>query len=301
MLLTRRLDERLTLLQRSGAFSLTVSSRGHEAAQVGAALAFRPGTVWWLPYYRDLGAVLVAGSTPLELMYSSFGKAADPASAGRQTPYNWGNRRISLVARSAPVGVQIPQAAGVALGLVRRGEDAVVYCSFGDGAASQGDFHEGLNFASLHRLPVVYLCENNGWAISVPFARQAGGASVAARAAGYGMSGISLDGTDPFAVHAAARKAVTGARHGQGPTLLEVLVPRLEAHTSDDDQRAYRQPEELADAGRRDPLPAVRDYLRRSGLLPDGREAALETAIQAELGEAEMKARNAAEPAPDPG
>ncbi|HLN65255.1 MAG TPA: thiamine pyrophosphate-dependent enzyme, partial [Symbiobacteriaceae bacterium] len=114
MLLARRLDERLALLQRSGAIPLAVSSRGHEAAQVGTALAFAAGRDWWFPYYRDLGAVLVAGSTPLDLMLASFGRASDPASGGRQTPYNWGNRRLKIVARSAPVGVQVPQAAGVA-------------------------------------------------------------------------------------------------------------------------------------------------------------------------------------------
>jgi len=299
MLLTRRLDERLALLQRSGAIPLAVSSRGHEAAQVAVAMAFRPGVDWFLPYYRDLGAVLVAGCTPLDLMLSSFGRAADPASGGRQTPYNWGNRRLNLVARSAPVGVQIPQAAGIGLAARRRGDPVVVYCSFGEGAAAQGDFHEGLNWAALQRLPVVYCCQNNGWAISVPASHQVAGGSVAARAAGYGMAGLSLNGTDPFAVHAAARAAVAQARAGGGPTLLELHVPRLDSHTCDDSQSSYRTPEELQAARESDPLPLVRAYLLGAGLLPPEREAELETELSGLLDRAEAEAR--ASPLPAPG
>lgn len=293
MLLTRRLDERLALLRRSGAFPLALSSRGHEAAQIGAALAFQPMLDWWYPYYRDLGAVLVAGCTPEDLLLSSFGKAADPASAGRQTAYNWGDRRLNIVARSAPVAVQVPQAAGTALALRRQGSQAVVYCSLGDGATSQGDFHEGLNFASLHRAPVVYACQNNQWAISVPFSRQAAGGSVARRAAGYGMPGVSVDGMDPFAVRATARSAVDRARRGLGPTLLELQVVRLDPHTSDDDQRHYRTPEDLEGSAARDPLPVVRGYLRRLGLLQDDWERQWEDEIRSELDVAERRAREA--------
>ncbi len=296
MLLTRRLDERLALLQRSGAIPLAVSSRGHEAAQVAVALAFQREVDWWFCYYRDLGAVLVAGSTPLDLMLSSFGRAADPASGGRQTPYNWGDRRLKIVARSAPVGVQIPQAAGVALAARRRGDPAAVYCSFGEGAASQGEFHEGLNYAALYKLPVIYLCQNNGWAISVPAARQIAGGSVAARAVGYGVCGLSLNGADPFTVHAAAREAVARAHAGEGPTLLEVHVPRLDPHTCDDNQAIYRPAEELK--AQNDPLPGVRDYLRDAGLLPLADEEAWEAGTKRLLDEAEEKARAAPLPAP---
>ncbi len=298
MLLTRRLEERLALLQRSGAFPLALSSRGHEAAQIGAALAFQPKLDWWYPYYRDLGAVLVAGSTLLDLMLSSFGKATDPASGGRQTAYNWGDRRLNIVARSAPVAVQVPQAAGSALALRRQGSRAVVYCSLGDGATSQGDFHEGLNFAALHRAPVVYICQNNQWAISVPFGRQTAGGSVAQRAAGYGMPGITVDGTDPFAVGAAAREAVDRARRGLGPSLLELRVARLDSHTSDDDQRQYRSQEDLGEAAARDPLPAARGYLRREDLLPDDLERQWEVDILSELDGAERRAREAPDAVP---
>ncbi len=297
MLLTRRLDERLGVLQRSGAIPLALSSRGHEAAQVGAALAFARGKDWWFPYYRDLGAVLVAGTTPLDVMLSSFGRAADPSSGGRQTPYNWGDRRLNIVARSAPVGVQIPQAVGVAQAAVRRGDPIVVYCSFGEGAASQGDFHEGLNWAALHRLPVIFFCQNNGWAISVPLSRQVAGGSVAARAAGYGIEGVSLDGTDPFAVHAAVRRAVVRARAGGGPALIEARVHRLDPHTCDDNHAAYRTGAELRAAREADPLPAVADYLRRRGLLMDAAAAAVERAVAAEIDAAEAAARAARPPA----
>jgi 2-oxoisovalerate dehydrogenase E1 component alpha subunit len=299
MLLTRRLDERLTLLQRSGAIPLAVSSRGHEAAQTGTALAFKPGVDWWFPYYRDLGAVLVAGATPLELMLSSFGRKDDPASGGRQTPYNWGHRRLNIVARSAPVGVQVPQAAGVGLAARRAGDEAVVHCSFGEGAASQGDVHEGMNYAALYRAPVVFVCQNNGWAISVPAERQTAGGSVAARAAGYGMPGVTVDGTDPFAVHRAARAAVDRARAGLGPTLLELKVRRLDAHTCDDNQRIYRPAGELADLAERDPLPRVRAYMRDAGLLTEAEEAALEAAVREQLDWAEAAARAAPVAEPD--
>jgi 2-oxoisovalerate dehydrogenase E1 component alpha subunit len=293
MLLTRRLDERCALLQRTGAIPLAVSSRGHEAAQVGAALAFRPGEDYWFPYYRDLGAVLVAGTTPLDHLLASFGRAADPASGGRQTPYNWGNRRLMIVARSAPVGVQIPQAAGAGLAARLRGEAVAVYCSFGEGAASQGDFHEGLNYAAVHRLPVVYLCQNNRWAISVPAARQLAGGSVAARAAGYGMPGQEVDGLDPFAVYAAARKAVERARAGDGPTLLEAHVIRLDAHTCDDNQSLYRPSDEVQTQRGSDPLPRARDYLRAAGLLSQEEEATWEQQIHRTLDQAEAGARSA--------
>nr|PZN72975.1 MAG: 2-oxoisovalerate dehydrogenase [Bacillota bacterium] len=293
MLLTRRLDERLGFLQRSGAIPLALSSRGHEAAQVGAALAFERGRDWWFPYYRDLGAVLVAGTTPLDVMLSAFGRAADPSSGGRQTPYNWGDRRLNIVARSAPVGVQIPQAAGVAQAAVLRGDPIVVYCSFGEGAASQGDFHEGLNWAALHRLPVVFFCQNNGWAISVPAVRQVAGSSVAARAAGYGIEGVRVDGMDPFAVHAAAARAVARARSGGGPTLIEARVHRLDPHTCDDNHATYRSAAELAAAKEADPLPKVADYLRRAGLLTEALGAELERAVMAEIDAAESAARAA--------
>jgi 2-oxoisovalerate dehydrogenase E1 component alpha subunit len=293
MLLTRRLDERCALLQRAGAIPLALSSRGHEAAQVGAALAFRPGEDWWFPYYRDLGAVLVAGTTPLDHLLASFGRAADPASGGRQTPYNWGNRRLMIVARSAPVGVQIPQAAGAALAAKLRGEAVAVYCSFGEGAASQGDFHEGLNYAAVHRLPVVYLCQNNGWAISVPAARQLAGGSVAARAAGFGVPGLAVDGLDPFAVYAAAHQAVARARAGEGPTLLEAHLFRLDAHTCDDNQALYRPPDEVQTQRGSDPLPRVRDYLRAAGLLSQEEEATWEQQIRRTLDQAEAEARSA--------
>ncbi len=299
MLLARRLDERLANLQRSGAIPLAVSSRGHEAAQVGAALAFTPGKDWWFPYYRDLAAVLVAGSTPLDLMLSSFGRASDPASGGRQTPYNWGNRVLNIVARSAPVGVQVPQAAGVALAARLRGDPIAVYCSFGEGAASQGDFHEGLNYAALYKVPVLFVCQNNGWAISVPQERQTAGGSVASRAAGYGIPGILLDGTDPFAVYQGARGAVQRARAGEGPSLLELRVPRLDPHTCDDNHRTYRPAEELAGLPLQDPLPRVRSYLLQAHLLTEEGEEQMELAIRAEIDQAEESARAAPPAVPD--
>jgi len=286
MLLTRRLDERLWLLQRSGKIPFVISPQGQEAAQVGAAYAFRPRQDWFVPYYRDLGVNLVAGVTPREVMLSAFARGADPASGGRQMPSHWGHRRLNIVSGSSPVTTQLLHAVGIAQAARMRGDDVVVYTACGEGSSNQGDFHEALNWAGLHKLPVVFLVQNNEYAISVPLDRQVAGGSVAARGQGYGFPGIEVDGTDLLAVYEAVKAAHERARRGEGPTLIEARCIRLTSHSSDDDQRRYRTPEEIAAVRERDPLVRIRAYLREHSLLDEAGEEALERRVAAAVDDA---------------
>ncbi len=298
MALARALDERIWRLSRQGAVPFAVSGRGQEAAQVGLAAALRPGQDYVYPYYRDVALVLHLGVTAQEIMLAAFGRAADPSSAGRQMPHHFSHRRWRIVSGSSPVGTQIPQAAGTALACRLQGEDAVVLVTFGEGASSEGDFHEGLNFAAIHRLPVIFACENNGYAISVPERLQVARPGLAARAAGYGISGVVVDGTDPLATYRAATRAVARARAGLGPTLLELRVVRLDPHTSSDDDATYRPAEERAALPSQDPLPRFRELLLREGLLTPAEAEALDAEIAMAVDEATAAAE--ASPPPNP-
>ncbi|MBI3966041.1 MAG: thiamine pyrophosphate-dependent dehydrogenase E1 component subunit alpha, partial [Chloroflexi bacterium] len=199
LLLARGLDDRMWLLNRQGKANFVISCNGHEASQVGTAWALRPGVDWVYPYYRDLGVILPLGMTPREVMLAVFARADDPSSGGRQMAGHWGKRDLKIVSVSSPVGTQIPQAAGTAYASKLFGSDEVTAVYFGEGTTSQGDFHEGLNFASIHRLPVVFICENNAYAISTPQRLEMAVGSVADRAPAYGMPGVSVDGNDVLA------------------------------------------------------------------------------------------------------
>ena len=183
MLLARAMDERMWLLNRTGKAPFVISCQGHEAAQVGAAFALRRGTDFTLPYYRGLATVLVMGMTPREVMLAIFARASDPSSGGRQMPAHYGHRKLKIVTQSSPVGTQIAHAAGIGLAEKIKGGDAVAWVSFGEGTSSQGDFHEGINLAAVHQLPVIFQCENNDYAISVPMSKQMAIKSVADRGA----------------------------------------------------------------------------------------------------------------------
>lgn len=270
MLLGRRFDERCEILQRQGKAHFHISGQGQEAAQIGAAMAFIPGKDWFHPYYRDLALLLAIGVPPRELMLGWFARANDPASGGRQMPAHWGYRPLNVVTASSPVSTQIPQAAGIAYAHKLRGEDAVTYVSFGEGGSSKGDFHEGLNFAAIHKVPVVFVCMNNGYAISVSANKQMAIENVADRAAGYGMPGVVVDGQDMLAVYKVMKEAVDRARRGEGPTLVECKTVRLKAHSSDDDDRLYRSREEIERLRQeKDPLVRARAYLLEQGLADD--------------------------------
>ena len=296
VLRARALDDRRFVLNRAGKLAFIISPRGHEVAQVAAITALEPGRDRFCLYYRNFAAALACGFTPEELMLAAFARAADPSSGGRQTPGNFGSRPRGVVIGSSTVGPQIPKAAGIGLALKWRGEGALCYVSFGEGATSQGDFHEGLNFAAIHRCPVIFFCENNHWAISVPQRLQVAGPGVAERAAAYGIPGIRVRGDDFFAVHMAVQQAARRARAGEGPSLIEAEVLRLQSHSTDDDQRAYRDAAELAAEAERDPIPRMRNALIERGWLNADDDAALRDEVNREV----EQATDVAEAAPDP-
>ena len=198
MLLARRLDQRVWSLNRMGKAPFVVSSQGHEGAQVGSAWAIKQSTDIVLPYYRDLGVVLTLGLSAYEVLLGVFARRDDPCSGGRQMPSHWGARRLGIVTGSSPIATHIPHAAGIAKARQLRNEDGAVICYFGDGAASKGDFHEACNFAGIHRLPLVLVCENNGYAISVPLDKESAVSDIATHAHSYGFTGVIVDGNDPL-------------------------------------------------------------------------------------------------------
>ena len=298
MRLTRAIDERMWILNRAGKVPFVISGQGHEGAQVGIAYALRRGHDWMVPYYRSVASVLTFGMTAREILLAQFARSVDPSSGGRQMPGHYGGAHLNIMSTSSPVATQVLHAVGIALAAKLRRTDQVAITYLGEGSSNQGDFHEGLNFAGIHRLPVVIVVENNGYAISVPMALQSAVPDIAIRAAGYGMPGVIVDGADTLACYAAARQAVDRARRGEGPTLIEAKVTRMTAHSSDDQQTKYRAAEELEAEKARDPLPRFRAQLREAAVLDDEVEASLEAAIKAEVEDATNWAE--AQPEPDP-
>ncbi|MBM7604568.1 2-oxoisovalerate dehydrogenase E1 component alpha subunit [Metabacillus crassostreae] len=269
MLLARKIDERMWLLNRSGKIPFVISCQGQEAAQVGAAFALDRKEDYVLPYYRDMGVVLAFGMTAKELMLSAFAKAEDPNSGGRQMPGHFGQRKNRIVTGSSPVTTQVPHAVGIALAGRMQKKDLVTFVTFGEGSSNQGDFHEGANFAAVHKLPVIFMCENNKYAISVPYDMQVACEKISDRAIGYGMPGETVDGNDPLEVYRAVKAARDRGRRGEGPTLIEAISYRLTPHSSDDDDRSYREQEEVAEAKKNDPILKFASYLKDLDILTD--------------------------------
>ncbi|HXH57554.1 alpha-ketoacid dehydrogenase subunit alpha/beta [Iamia sp.] len=298
VLLARLLDQKIWSLNRMGKAPFVVSSQGHEGAQVGSAWALRAGHDVVLPYYRDTGVVLTLGMTPDEVLQGVFARAADPCSGGRQMPNHWGSARLGIITGSSPIATQLPHAAGLAYAAKQRGDDQVAVSYFGEGASSKGDFHEALNFAGIHSLPCVFICENNGYAISVPLTKESAVDDVADRAHGYGFGGVIVDGNDLLDVYAATHQALRRARAGDGPTLIECKTYRFRAHTSDDDDRTYRTPEEIEAWRKKDPLRQVRQYLIEQRLLSEADEVATEAELKVTVDEAARRAEALAFPEP---
>jgi 2-oxoisovalerate dehydrogenase E1 component alpha subunit len=299
MLTARLVDEAAFRLNRQGKAPFVVPVSGHEGCQVGTAWALRPGQDVWVPYYRDVAVVLVAGMTPYEIFLGLFAKADDPCSGGRQMPSHWGSRRLGIISHSSPIATQVPHAAGIAYAAAYRGEDAVVGCWFGEGATSEGAWHEGLNFAGIHRLPVIFVCENNHYAISVAQAKQMAIDNVADRAAAYGFPGVVVDGSDVLACYGAMKTAVERARAGEGPTLIEAKTYRFFPHTSDDDDRSYRSREEVEQAKARDPIQMFELYLRKAGVVGDDAVEQIASEIKADVDRQIDLAWAAPDPEPD--
>ncbi|MBK5458765.1 MULTISPECIES: thiamine pyrophosphate-dependent dehydrogenase E1 component subunit alpha [unclassified Peribacillus] len=294
MLLARRIDERMWLLNRSGKIPFVVSCQGQEAAQVGAAFALNREKDYVLPYYRDLGVVLAFGMTAKDLMLSSFAKAEDPNSGGRQMPGHFGQKKNRIVTGSSPVTTQVPHAVGIALAAKMEGKDIVSFVTFGEGSSNQGDFHEGANFAGVHKLPVILMCENNQYAISVPIEKQLACTKVSDRAIGYGMPGVTVDGNDPIEVYQVVKEAAERGRRGDGPSLIETVSYRLTPHSSDDDDSMYRSPDEVAEAKKIDSIITFGAYLKATGVLDDQ----LEKQINDEIMDVVNEATDYAEKAP---
>ena len=292
MLRARRVDERSWILNRQGKAAFVISCQGQEAAQIGTSYHLRPGHDYLYPYYRDSGITLLLGQTPRDQFLSLMGKREDPNSGGRQMPGHFSSRDLNIVTASAPVGVQYPQAVGTALAFKMRGEDGVVLACGGEASTSGGDWHEAMNFAGIHDLPVVFLIENNVYAISVPSKLQVAG-SIAKRAEGYGFPGIEVDGNDVLAVYETAKEAFDRARRGDGPTLIEAKTYRMTAHSSDDDDRRYREREEIEEWRLKDPIVRFEKYLFENELLDEEEKEAMEREIKAEVAEASEYAENA--------
>ncbi|MEH7095132.1 thiamine pyrophosphate-dependent dehydrogenase E1 component subunit alpha [Neobacillus vireti] len=299
MLLARRIDERMWLLNRAGKIPFVISCQGQEAAQVGAAFALDREKDYVLPYYRDMGVVLTFGMTPTELMLSGFAKAEDPNSGSRQMPGHFGQKKNRIVTGSSPVTTQVPHAVGIALAGKMEKKDLVTFVTFGEGSSNQGDFHEGANFAGVHKLPVIFMCENNKYAISVPIEKQLACEKVSDRAIGYGMPGVTVDGNDPLEVYRAVKEAADRGRRGEGPTLVETVSYRLTPHSSDDDDRSYRAPDEVAKAKTKDPLMTFGAYLKETKVLNDELEKEINDRVMKLVNEATDYAENAPYSAPE--
>jgi pyruvate dehydrogenase E1 component alpha subunit len=273
MVTTRQLDERLVALQRQGRIGFHVGSLGEEAAIIGSAFAMRRSD-WLFPCYREFGAALMRGLGLQKFMDNMFGNANDTV-LGRQMPDHYTCRAAGWCSVSSPVGTQITQAVGFSWGAKIDGKDVASLVYFGDGATSSTDFHSGLNFAGVFKVPVVFFCRNNGWAISVPVERQTATRTFAEKASAYGIPGVRVDGNDLFAVVSVVREAVRRGEQGLGPTLIEAITYRMGGHSTSDDPNRYRATDELKPWAARDPLERGRQYLERRKLWDERAEQAL--------------------------
>jgi 2-oxoisovalerate dehydrogenase E1 component alpha subunit len=281
MVLNRALDERMITLQRQGRIGFYIGSIGEEATVFGAAAAMEEED-WLFPCYREHGAALLRGMPLATFLCDLFGNAGD-LMKGRQMPCHEAWRPGRFASISSPISTQISHAVGAAWAARIRGDDMVALTWFGEGGTSAPDFHTGLNFAAVRKIPVVFVCRNNGWAISLPRERQTGSETIAQKAVAYGMRGERVDGNDLLAVHAAVRRARARAADGDGPTLVECVTYRLEGHSTSDDPRAYRPPDAVAPWKEKEPILRMRRYLERRGALDAGADAQLREELRAEI------------------
>jgi 2-oxoisovalerate dehydrogenase E1 component alpha subunit len=292
MLQTRMVSERILQLNRMGRTPFGAGTDGHEAAQIGAAWNIRRGKDWTVPYYRDMGVAFVLGMSPLEEFRMVLAKATDTHSAGRQILNQFSSPKDRIVSRSVCVGTEFPHAVGLALAIRNRKEENIVFAFGGDASTSPGDFHEAVNFAAIHKLPVVFVIENNLLAISTRFEQQMAVPNVADKAAGYGIRGFIADGMDVLDSFDKTKHAVQLTRSGAGPTLVELKCYRYQPHTSDDDDSRYRSKDEVREWMAKDPLDRARKYLGEQGVMGeeiDGIRRELDTEIEAAISQAESE------------
>ena len=289
MLLGRRFDERLLSLQRQGRVGTFAPITGQEASQLGAVAALRPSD-WMAPSFREMAAELWRGKTMESVL---LGMGGYNEGWPEEEPHN-------DLPVAVPVGSQILHAVGIAWAMKYRGKDDVAMTFMGDGGTSEGDFHEGMNFAGVYQVPVIFVCQNNHWAISIPRSRQTRSKTIAQKAIAYGMPGIQVDGNDILAVYSAAKEAVDRARSGQGPTFMECVTYRMMMHTTADDPKRYRTEEEVNAWKARDPIIRFQKYLTDKGLLSEEKVQTLEEEIQGEIQQAVDRAEDVMKKAVDP-
>jgi pyruvate dehydrogenase E1 component alpha subunit/2-oxoisovalerate dehydrogenase E1 component alpha subunit len=281
MLRIRRIDERMLAKQRQGKIGFYGTITGQEATPIATAFALEPGD-WVFPALRESAIMLVRGFPLAVWLAQVYGNARDVLK-GRQMPSHQSGRAVNQVAWSSCIGPQIPQAVGAAFAARRRGDRAVVIGFMGDGATSQPDFHAAMTFAAIWKPPVVLICQNNHWAISVPTAKQTASRTIAVKAHAYGIRGVRVDGNDVLAVHRVVKDAVDRARAGEGPTFIECVTYRMGPHSSSDDPARYRSNDEVAAWAKKDPIERMEKYLRNAELLDDDAKRAFEEAIDAEI------------------
>jgi len=284
MLLARRFDERMLNLQRQGRIGTFGPVKGQEAAQIGTIAAIGDDD-WLIPSYRETAAALWRGTPMSGLLVYNAG-----FNEGGRIPDEQNDTPIAI-----PVGTQMLHAVGIAYGLKYKGQDKVTMTYFGDGATSQGDFHEAMNFAAVFETPTVFVCQNNQYAISLPRSKQTQSATLAQKALAYGVPGIQVDGNDLLAVYAAATEAVKRAREEHRPTLIECVTYRMEVHTTADDPTRYREDEEVERWAKRDPIERIQRYLKDRGALDDEAIEELESEIKDEIESAWSEAQEAIE------
>ncbi|MBP6608158.1 MAG: thiamine pyrophosphate-dependent dehydrogenase E1 component subunit alpha [Deltaproteobacteria bacterium] len=286
LLKVRLVDERMMKLQRQGRLGFYMKSLGEEATHFGVAYGLRDSD-WVFPSYREPGVAFWRGYSLRDFTNQLFGNAEDPIK-GRQMPVHHSFRAGNFVSISSPVGTQIPQAVGVAQAARIMGHDTVAAVYFGEGTVSPGDFHVGLNFAGVWKSPVIFVCRNNGWAISTPSHQQTAAKCVAQKAVAYGFPGVRVDGNDLLAMIAATQQAAARGRAGEGPTLIEAITYRREGHSSSDDPSAYRknQDEETREWELRDPVARFGKYITKRGILTDAIDAKYREELTAEIADA---------------
>ena len=290
MVRMRVLDQRMLSLQRQGRIGFYGTAHGQEAAVTGSAYALRP-TDWVFPALREMGVSLWRGTTLKEIVCQLIGNSGDVL-LGRQMPCHFSDRRVRTVAWSSVISTQLPHAMGAAWAARHLKHEVVCIGYMGDGASSSGDFHAAANFAGVFRLPLVFFCQNNQWAISVPLARQTASESIAIKAQAYGFPGTRVDGNDVLAVIATTREALERARGGEGPTLIEAVTFRMAGHSSSDDPTRYRDAALVAEWERRDPLARLRTWLQAGGLLSEDEEEGWKQEVNDEIGTAIQEAES---------
>jgi 2-oxoisovalerate dehydrogenase E1 component len=297
MVTTRLVDQRMMILIKQGKSFFHIGASGHEAIQTAMAYALQPGYDWAYPYYRDLSFVLQYGVTLQEIFLNFLARADDPSSGGRQMPNHYGHRNQRIMTQSSPTGTQFLQAVGSALGAKKEGKDEVVYVSSGEGTTAQGDFHEAVNWAAKDKLPVIFVIQDNKYAISVHVNSQIAGGSIYDLVAGYqGLNRFKVDGTDLLNCYQTAQKAVEYARSGKGPSLIDAETVRLLPHSSSDSDKKYRGLEELEDDKKKDPLPKFESYLLKEEIITHEDIEKISKSIKENVDQAAEEAENFAKP-----